>query len=129
MTKLRLPVAVSVASDTPASVPAPPVSAAVAKAPPSPSKTSLTFNNVDRHYDGTTKKEELVKAPKDISTLEKISSIRNAQRKAEAEDDDEENLKIGDSLDIDLGVQVLGGSTPPAKAPLDESVFADIETL
>ena len=119
------PVAVSVAA--PSASPAPPPAAVVAT-PPSPSKAALTFNNVDRHYDGNTKKEELVSAPKDISTLEKISSIRNAQRKAD-EDEDEENLKIGDSLDIDLGIQVLGGSKPSAKAPLDESVFADIETL
>lgn len=119
------PVAVSVAA--PSASPAPPPATAVAT-PPSPSKAALTFNNVDRHYDGNTKKEELVSAPKDISTLEKISSIRNAQRKAD-EDEDEENLKIGDSLDIDLGIQVLGDSKPSAKAPLDESVFADIETL
>ena len=98
------------------------------QAPAPPSKPALTFNNVDRHYDGDTQKAELVNAPKDISTLEKISSIRNAQRKAD-EDEDEENLKIGDSLDIDLGIQVLGDSKTPAKAPLDESVFADIETL
>jgi len=96
---------------------------------PSPSKTALTFNNVDRHYDGNTKKAELVNAPKDISTLEKISSIRNAQRKAEEAEEEEENLKIGDALDIDLGVKVLSSTKPPAKAPLDESVFADIETL
>ena len=86
----------------------------------------MSFNDVDRHYNGDTKKEELVQAPKDIQTLEQISSIRNAQRKAE-EEDDEENLKIGDSLDIDLGIKVL--DKPKDSAPLDESVFADIETL
>lgn len=92
---------------------------------PAPQK-GLSFNDVDRHYNGDTKKEELVQAPKDIQTLEQISSIRNAQRKAE-EEDDEENLKIGDSLDIDLGIKVL--DKPKDSAPLDESVFADIETL
>ena len=99
-------------------------------APEAPIKTGLTFNNVDRHYDGDTQKEEMVKAPKDVATLEKISSMRNAQRKAEEEEeDDEENLKIGGSLDIDLGIQVLDTSSESAPKELDESVFADIETL
>ena len=47
--------------------------------------TRLTFNDVDTLSDGTLKT-----APKDVDTLEKISTERNAQRKLEEEDDDEE---------------------------------------
>ena len=51
-----------------------------------PVVTRLTFNDVDALSDGTSKT-----APKDVDTLEKISSERNAQRKLdEAEDDDDE---------------------------------------
>lgn len=47
--------------------------------------TRLTFNDVDVLSDGTSKT-----APKDVDTLEKISTERNAQRKAE-EDEDEDD--------------------------------------
>lgn len=58
-----------------------------------PVVTRLTFNDVDALSDGTSKT-----APKDVDTLEKISTERNAQRKLEEEDDDEgepqEKIKI-----------------------------------
>jgi len=125
-----LPVAAPVAAPT--ALPAPtavPVAAAVpAAVPPAvPASKGLTFNNVDRHYDGDTKKAEMVTAPKDIQTLEKISAIRNAQRKEE--EDEEDNLKIGGAIDVDLGVKVLASPKVMSSPPLDESVFADIETL
>jgi hypothetical protein len=51
-----------------------------------PVVTRLTFNDVDVLSDGTA-----IKAPKDVETLEKISTERNAQRKLEeAEEDDED---------------------------------------
>ena len=86
---------------------------------------------MDRHYDGKTKREELITAPKDIGTLEQISAIRNAQRKAEDAEEDEENLKIGDNIDIDLGIKLLHepDAKPAPQGTLDESVFADIDVL
>ena len=130
----------AVASPPPASaaVPAAPAvaapavaaSAVAASSAPIAPQRSLTFSEVDRHYDGKTKSEELITAPKDIGTLEQISAIRNAQRKAEDEDD-EENIKIGDNIDIDLGIKTL--DKPAAKlasqGTLDESVFADMDVL
>jgi len=118
-----LPTAAPIAAATPPVVSvATPTSVA-----PIPASKGLTFNNVDRHYDGDTQKAELINAPKDIQTLEKISSIRNAQRKAE--DDEEDNIQIGGSVDVDLGIQVLAAPKSPPSTPLDESVFADIDTL
>ena len=48
--------------------------------------TRLTFNDVDVLSDGTSKN-----APKDVDTLEKISTERNAQRKLEEGDDDDDD--------------------------------------
>jgi len=58
-----------------------------------PVVTRLTFNDVDVLSDGTSKT-----APKDVDTLEKISTERNAQRKAEEDEDEDggaqEKIKI-----------------------------------
>jgi hypothetical protein len=60
-----------------------------------PVVTRLTFNDVDVLSDGTSKT-----APKDVDTLEKISTERNAQRKAEEdEDEDEPQEKIKIHMD------------------------------
>jgi hypothetical protein len=55
--------------------------------------SKLSFDNIDyiKYEDGNV---EQINAPKDISTLEKISEIRNQQRKIEEEDDDDDNIKI-----------------------------------
>lgn len=63
----------------------------------------LSFNDFDRAItnDGA---EENVNAPKTIERLEEISMSRNLQRKMEeADDDDEDRLKISDDVNIDLG--------------------------
>ena len=51
-----------------------------------PVVTRLTFNDVDTLSDGTLKT-----APKDVDTLEKISTERNAQRKLEDDDDEDDD--------------------------------------
>ena len=51
-----------------------------------PVVTRLTFNDVDTLSDGTLKT-----APKDVATLEKISTERNAQRKLEDDDDEDDD--------------------------------------
>jgi len=45
---------------------------------------------------------EMVNAPKDIDTLERISEENNAKRKAEEDEDEEEDLKIGNDVMLDL---------------------------
>ena len=53
----------------------------------------LSFNDVDlvKSTDGTISS---ITAPKDVSTLEQISQMRNEQRKNEMEDDDDDNVKL-----------------------------------
>ena len=90
------------------------------------SSSSLKFNDVDSVLnDGG--KEEFINAPKTIDRLEKISKLRNEQRKQDEEDDDEV-LKISDQ-DIELGsldVHIIG--QPEVK--LDTSLLLnDVEIL
>lgn len=57
-------------------------------------ETKIKFNDMDSVRD-LNNKEQLVNAPKDISTLEEISNLRNDQRKLQEEDDDDDNLNGG----------------------------------
>jgi len=70
--------------------------------------TRLTFNDVDALSDGTSKT-----APKDVDTLEKISTERNAQRKLE-EDDDEDDQDGGGQEKIKIHMD------EPASLSLDD---------
>ena len=103
-------------------------------------KTSnITFNDTDsvvnynKNLSSTNNPPaEDIAAPKTIDRLEKISQIRNDQRKldeAEEEDDDEDKLTIfsdAPSLKLDaLDVQVLDNSLSLKKPP----VLTGIETL
>jgi hypothetical protein len=66
----------------------------------------VSFNNID--YVKSDNGVSQINAPKDIDRLEEISVMRNEQRKREAEDDNDNNLKLNitdqdftlDSLDI-----------------------------
>jgi hypothetical protein len=62
---------------------------------------SLKFNDNDETLTSSNN-IEIVNAPKDIDTLERISEENNAKRKAEEEDDEEEDLKIGNDITLDL---------------------------
>jgi hypothetical protein len=71
----------------------------------------IKFNDVDQAVNDKGK-EELISAPKTLERLEAISNLRNIQRKMEeeADDDDNETLKISDEL-VDLNsldVHVIG---------------------
>lgn len=85
-----------------------------------PVVSRLTFDDNDHvlHEAGHVEK---VSAPKTIERLEEISVSRNLQRKLEeAEDDDEDRLKIGsDDIMIDLGFTDLDGSGPSGDIVLD----------
>ncbi len=64
-----------------------------------PVVSRLTFDDVDRALNDEGKIEE-INAPKTIERLEEISVSRNLQRKLdEAEDDDDDRLKIGEDID------------------------------
>jgi hypothetical protein len=74
-------------------------------------KEGIKFNDVDQAVNDKGK-EELISAPKTLERLEEISNLRNIQRKMEeeADDDDNETLKISDEL-VDLNsldVHVIG---------------------
>ena len=77
----------------------------------SEAKEGIKFNDVDQAVNDKGK-EELISAPKTLERLEEISNLRNIQRKMEeeADDDDNETLKISDEL-VDLNsldVHVIG---------------------
>jgi len=100
---------------------------------------NITFNDTDSVVNYNKKLSptnnppaETIEAPKTIERLEKISQIRNDQRKldeAEEDDDDEEKLTIfndAPSLKLDaLDVQVLDDSLSLKKPP----VLTGVETL
>ena len=100
---------------------------------------TITFNDTDsvinynKNFSSTNNPPaEDIAAPKTIDRLEKISKIRNDQRKldeAEEDDDDEDKLTIfsdAPSLKLDaLDVQVLDNSLSLKKPP----VLTGIETL
>uniref|UniRef100_A0A6C0KV75 Uncharacterized protein n=1 Tax=viral metagenome TaxID=1070528 RepID=A0A6C0KV75_9ZZZZ len=94
--------------------------------------TKLTFNDIDMARDVNNVEEQII-APKDDARLEKISEIRNAQRKAEEEGDDDDDyplpkLKIFDqnvSLD-NLDVHVIG---QPEIELIPDLLIDDIEVL
>lgn len=90
--------------------------------------TKLSFNDVDSASDGT-----MIDAPKTIDRLEQISDEREAQRKLEEEDDDEdgndrikihmdENVDLTDVFDLDK----TDGSGPTSD---DTSASFDFEDL
>jgi hypothetical protein len=91
------------------------------------SKEGLKFNDVDTAVDKSGK-EEVINAPKTLERLEEISNLRNAQRKMEEDEDDNEKLKISDEL-VDLNsldVHVIGEK----QVELDTSfLLDDIEVL
>jgi len=75
--------------------------------PQSPSKLSINFSNVDNVVNEKGQ-ENLVSAPKDLETLEKIAEINNAKRKEEENDD---KLTIGD--DISAGLDTINLDNDP----------------
>ena len=85
-----------------------------------PVVTRLTFNDVDQAID-TENNQSTIMAPKDIDRLEEISEARNLQRKLEeAEEEDEERIKIGDDISLDaLGIVDLGSSSTGDAISLD----------
>jgi hypothetical protein len=68
----------------------------------------LSFNDIDQALTEDGRIEE-ISAPKTDSRLEDISRMRYEKRKADEEDDDEDLIKVGDDVVLDLGAADLGG--------------------
>lgn len=88
--------------------------------------TTLKFSEIDNTID-VNKKIETINAPKDITTLEKISTERHNQRKLDEEDEEDDDEKInisGENLKLDiLDINEL------APAIKEESLLTDVEVL
>lgn len=88
----------------------------------------LSFNDVDMIRDGLNN-DNTVNAPKTIERLEEISAFRNAQRKLE-EDDDEDNDKLKISTEpAELGQLDLHVIDEPELNLLPDLLLDDIEIL
>jgi len=87
----------------------------------------LSFNDVDfvKSTDGNIAS---VVAPKDIETLEQISQIRNQQRKAEEDDDDNVKLNISDQV-FSLDPLDVHNIEEPQIELLPDLLIDDIEIL
>ena len=95
-----------------------------------PVVTTLSFNDYDTVQDGNTGTVENISAPKDIDTLEEISTSRAIQRKLEEEQDEmEDRIKIHtDSLTLgDLDVLDIDKQSTPFSG--DQLVLDDVEVL
>ena len=94
-------------------------------------EASLKFNDLDMVRD-TNNKEEMISAPKTLERLEKLSNLRNTQRKLEEQDDDDENsnvkLQIYDQpIELsNLDVHVIN---PPEIELNNDFLLEDIEIL
>ena len=87
----------------------------------------LSFNDVDmvKSTDGSVSS---INAPKDISTLEQISEIRNQQRKMEEDDDDNVKLTITDQA-FNLDALDVHNIEEPKVELLPDLLIDDIEVL
>jgi hypothetical protein len=69
----------------------------------------LSFNDIDQALTEDGRIEE-INAPKTDSRLDDISRMRYDKRRSEEdEDDDEDLIKVGDDVVLDLGAADLGG--------------------
>ena len=93
-------------------------------------KTQLTFNDIDSVLNENDENEE-IKAPKDVETLEEISTSRALQRKLDElneEEEEDEPLKIGENIEL-TGFDVLDNDTSNMKILSEDIVLNDIEEL
>ena len=87
----------------------------------------LSFSEMDKTID-VNKKEEIVQAPKDVETLEKISNDNYIKRKEEEEEDynsDDEKISISNekiSLDV-LDINDVGQSLN------NDNLLSEVEVL
>jgi hypothetical protein len=69
-------------------------------------KLNIDFSDKDKVVEPNGQENEVL-APKDIETLEKISEINNAKRKAEEAEEEDDKLNIGGDASLDLDIVSL----------------------
>lgn len=69
-------------------------------------KLNIDFSDKDKVVEPNGQENEVL-APKDIETLEKISEINNAKRKAEEAEEEDDTLNIGGDASLDLDIVSL----------------------
>ena len=114
-TKESLP-NISVKTNVPPAIPPPPSSVA--------SEGTLRFSNTDEKI-STSNVKETVDAPKDIDTLERISSERAA---AADDDDDDDKLTIHDNGNVTLDILDVNDINQPVSLN-DDVLIPDIEVI
>jgi hypothetical protein len=91
-------------------------------------KKGISFSDKDNAI--TVNNEPLViDAPKDIPTLEKISEVRNLERKAMEEEEESDKLKISDD-NVIIEVDDLNRPAPkpePALTPVEIDIPVDLD--
>ena len=130
--KVETPVAI-ISEPTANLVAKPDVKKVSAEAENTAVQSALSFNDTDSVLDMGTNKVDNIEAPKTIERLEKISDVRNEQRKLEEEqydDDEDENdtIKIHGDADValsDLDVHDVGSTLKIT----DDPILTDIEVL
>jgi hypothetical protein len=90
-------------------------------------KSNLKFNDIDYVTTGNGNITS-VSAPKNIERLEEISEIRNQQRKAETENDEDNKIKITDQ-NIELDILDIHNIEEPKIDLLPDLLIDDIEIL
>lgn len=89
-------------------------------------ESNITFNDVDKAIDVDKNISEIV-APKDVERLETISVENHLRRKEEAEDDEDEKIKIGTEINLtDLDIHSV---VPALQSLKKEEVWDEIEIL
>jgi hypothetical protein len=90
-------------------------------------KSNLKFNDIDYVATGNGNITS-VSAPKNIERLEEISEIRNQQRKAESEGDEDSKIKISDQ-NVELDILDIHNIEEPKIDLLPDLLIDDIEIL
>jgi len=90
-------------------------------------KSNLKFNDIDYVTTGNGNITS-VSAPKNIERLEEISEIRNQQRKAESEGDEDSKIKISDQ-NVELDILDIHNIEEPKIDLLPDLLIDDIEIL
>ena len=92
---------------------------------------SLSFDNLDRAIN-TDNKEEIIVAPKDVKTLEEVSTTRHEARKLEEDDDDDDDntgrITINDEP-IKLTHADVHNLEPPSMEVIPDLLLDDIEVI
>jgi hypothetical protein len=93
--------------------------------PSSPIHSNLSFTDIDNAVDVNGKETE-ISAPKDLERLEKLAEITAEKRRMEALEDDEDRIKIGDDVQLEIS-DIASLQSPSIK--LTPPVLDDIEVL